>query len=392
MKPSIVKNMGIAFIVFGLLMGIVFPLYAQFFVEWKPGMKSWFVIGCLVAGAIIGIVNFYLVKVVLLRKLQRISSVANNISNKDLTQKCAIVSHDVVGEIVTSFNTMAGNLRQMIDQINGVTSQLNASANELLLITDDTDERVTQQRTETERVVDAIQQMTHTIEEVDHSAAEAANAAQSADEHTGTGQQVVQETVGNINVLARDVEQAAEVITSLEQESENIGTVLGVIRGIAEQTNLLALNAAIEAARAGEQGRGFAVVADEVRTLANRTQQSTEEIQNMIERLQDGARQAVEVIQRNREQAQQSVDQARQAGDSLAAIAHAVTSINEMNTLISTTTSGQSSVANEINTNVANIYQIAEQSVDSTHKLRAAGNQLVGLAQQLHSYIAAFKT
>jgi methyl-accepting chemotaxis protein len=198
--------------------------------------------------------------------------------------------------------------------------------------------------------------------------------------------------MSDIEGLAQAVEQAGGVIHKLEADSENIGTVLDVIRGIAEQTNLLALNAAIEAARAGEQGRGFAVVADEVRNLASRTQQSTQEIQGMIEQLQSGARDAVQVMDTGREQAQTSVEQAARAGASLEAITQAVASIREMNHHMAESARQQGQVAEEINQNLTNITQVAEQTTEGAGQLGQASDQLAGLATELQSLVGHFKT
>ena len=392
MKPSILRNLGIAFIGFGLVMGIVFPFYAQFFVEWKPGMYRWFVIGCLVAGTTIGVVNYWLVNLVLLRKLRRISTVANAISNKDITFECRIESHDVIGEIVNSFNRMAHTLRDMITRLNTITTQLNESAHALTTTTHHSTVQIRGQQRETQNVVSAIEAMTHTIQEVVGHAMQAADAADSAKENSDSGRRVVKNTVSSIDRLASEIEQAAGVVDTLARDSQSIGGVLDVIRSIAEQTNLLALNAAIEAARAGESGRGFAVVADEVRTLASRTQQSTQEIQGMIERLQSGAHDAVQAMQASREQAKQSVTQAAQADEALQAITQAVGNINQMNNQIAAAADQQLGVSQQVNQTIHNIEQLTNESADTSQQITSAGKELTGLAGDIRDMVREYRT
>ena len=212
-----------------------------------------------------------------------------------------------------------------------------------------------------------MQEMSTTVMEVSRNAQGAEESAREAEQEALAGNQVVSSTIEAINGLSKDVDMAAKVIHKLETESENIGAVLDVIKSIAEQTNLLALNAAIEAARAGEQGRGFAVVADEVRTLASRTQESTQEIQTTIERLQTGAAEAVTVMDKSKHTAESSVDHAEKAGVSLNTIISAVGAITQVNSVIATAAEEQNAVAVEINNNVDNINHISEQSLSLIH-------------------------
>jgi methyl-accepting chemotaxis protein len=234
--------------------------------------------------------------------------------------------------------------------------------------------------------------MAATSQEVARNTAAAANAARQADSETQAGREVVNQAIDAIDHLAQEVVSAADVIHRLEAESGKIGTVLDVIRGIAEQTNLLALNAAIEAARAGEQGRGFAVVADEVRTLATRTQESTQEIQKMIERLQTGAKSAVQVMEQGRSKAQVSVQQAARAGTSLDTIATAVSAISDMNAQIASAAEEQGAVAEEINRNITNISQIANQTASGAEQTATASAELAKLAARLQTHVGRFKT
>ncbi|HSH30806.1 MAG TPA: methyl-accepting chemotaxis protein [Thiohalobacter sp.] len=391
MKPSILRNLLIACVGFGILMGATFPLFAQFFVDWKDGMFTWFVVGCLTAGVVLGVVNYWLVNTILLSKLRRISEVANAIAQNDVSHTCTMESHDLIGEIITSFNQMADNLRSVIGEISGATAQLASAAEEMSAVTDEASRGVQQQQSEIEHVASAMNEMTTTVGDVAQNAASAAQHAQQADADAKGGALVATEALGGIDNLVSEMERAGGVIHKLETESENIGMVLDVIRGIAEQTNLLALNAAIEAARAGEQGRGFAVVADEVRHLASRTQQSTQEIQEMIERLQVGATDAVKVMQEAQNMARESAEQVEKAAESLGGIAAAVSQINDMNTQIASAAEEQSAVAGEINSNVGNIRDVADKTAAGAQQTASASEELARLSATLQGLMGRFR-
>lgn len=391
MKPSVLRNILLAFLGFGIMMGIIFPFFANFFVEYKEGLHGWFVVSCLVAGVIIGLINYYILNVVLVSKLRRIAQVSVAISNHDLSFTCDMQSNDVVGEIIDSFNNMAATLRNVVGELKTSSEQMLNGVNQICAVADSTSQGVQNQHNQTQNVEMAIQRMTQIAQDVSSKAAQAAEAAAIAKEEAEKGNTVVGQTVSSIKNLASAVENASSSINRVEKESLNIGGVLDVIQGISEQTNLLALNAAIEAARAGEQGRGFAVVADEVRTLAQRTQESTKEIQTMIETLQAVSRETVAVMEKGQTQANESVVHATAAGNSLQQIKEAVKGITEINTLINDEAGSQSGVAVEINQNMHLISEIATESMDGAERTNQESQGLSNLAQNLQKLVAKFK-
>jgi len=348
----------------------------------------------LLALAIIAIILYQSINGIIISPLTDLALKLQDISGGqgNLRARLEVKGKSEFAWLASSFNGFVKKIAKTVEKISSNSDKLSSASHELLEISQETEHGVQKQQAETTQVATAMEEMTATVQEVARNAVNASKAASATDVEAGSGKQVVDQAVNAINTLASEVQAAADVIHELESDSENIGQVITVIQGIAEQTNLLALNAAIEAARAGEQGRGFAVVADEVRTLASRTQNSTEEIQQTVERLQARARDAVKVMEHGQTQATTSVEQAASAGEVLARINEQIGTINDMNNQIASAADEQTSVAEEINRNISNISMVSEQTAQGAGNTSEACRQLQELASQLKSTVSNFKT
>ena len=348
-------------------------------------------VGLLIAG--IGLLVIWLVSHGIAKPLRHMVVMLDDIAqgDGDLTRRLEIERNDELGDIAKGFNTFLGKLQSMITQVVSSVQKVSDSSEHTADIAIRTNQGVQKQLSEIELVATAVHQMTATAQDVARNATHAAEAANHADQAANQGRQTVQKTADAIAALAQEIGRAVGVVQTLAKDSENINAILVAIRGIAEQTNLLALNAAIEAARAGEQGRGFAVVADEVRNLAQKTQQATEEIQSMIQQLQHGTREVVRVMEDSQDKTEISVQQANQAAHALESITQAVSVINDMNTQIASAAEEQSAVAEDINRNVTNIGQVANEVAGGADEASQASAELTKLAEQQRRLINQFK-
>ena len=348
-----------------------------------------------ISGALGALLLSLLAAVVITRQitqpLQETLEIARRIADGDLTSDARITRRDELGVLQQGIQDMAGTLRELIGRIRDSATQIASSAEELSVVTEQTSTGVGKQKTETDQVATAMHEMSATVQDVARNAELAAKAANDADSQARDGDRVVNEVIAQIERLANEVNRSTEAMTQLEHESNKIGSVMDVIKAVAEQTNLLALNAAIEAARAGEAGRGFAVVADEVRTLAQRTQQSTEEIEELVAGLQNGTQRVASSLNSSHSLAGSSVALTRKAGAALGSINQGVSSIQSMNQQIAAAAEQQSAVAEEISRSVLNVRDVTEQTTVASQEIAKSSTELARLGNQLTAMVSRFR-
>ncbi|TWC29127.1 methyl-accepting chemotaxis protein [Pseudomonas sp. SJZ079] len=371
----------------------IVALVGEGYTKQRAGMKaqlqtsSWLIFLAAALALMIGLLATLTITLLIVRPLKQVIQHARNIADGDLSVDIEVQRTDEVGQLLTAMQAMSLSLREMVGRLQGGVTQISASAQSLSALTEQTRQGVNEQKAETDQVATAMSEMTATVHDVARNAEAAAGSAEEADKRVTSGAEVVQQTLARINQLAAAMATTTQSIEQLSEDAQRIDSVLDVIKSVAEQTNLLALNAAIEAARAGEQGRGFAVVADEVRALAKRTQQSTAEIEGLIATLREGVRRSVEDMSKSGVLVEQTVQDANQTEGALKGIAGSVTQIFEMNQQIAAAAEQQSAVAEEISRSVTLIRDIADQSstamdesAGSSIKLAELGVELQGMA------------
>ena len=365
-------------------------LHQQEAVEYQTIKNTFLLMGGL--ALVVVLVTALLISLSIIRPLKALRDLIHRVqASSDLTLRADASGQDEVSDTARDFNALLDHQQALIRHLTDTAIQLASAAEEMSAISAQVRHAASAQGDQTNMVATAVHEMSSAVQEVARNAHATASNAEGANKEARQGSDLVQSNLTAIQGLSGSVQKASEVIDSLHSQSDEISKVLGVIQSIAEQTNLLALNAAIEAARAGEAGRGFAVVADEVRSLASNTQKATESIRSMIDGLQTGARSAVSAMQLSREQAQNSVSHAREAGEVLAHIVHAIEGIADGNVQISAATEEQTAVANEISQNITHLNDSIGEVVSSAEQSSIASRDLAQLASGLQLQIQRFK-
>ena len=352
---------------------------------------SWLIFGATCSALVLGILMAYLITRAIVSPINQAVSIASEVASGNLTVDIKEGGTNEIGRLMAALATMVTSLRELVRSIESGASNIAASAEELSTVTNQSSDSINRQKQETEQVATAMNEMTATVGEIAQSAEQAFSVAADAASKATDGEREVHETVSQVNNLAREVSQSMETIQGLQKETANIGTVLDVIKSVAEQTNLLALNAAIEAARAGEQGRGFAVVADEVRSLAQRTQSSAREIETLVTSLQSSAGDSVSAMESSTTMASNTLERATATGATIEHIARAVEDIKQYNSQIATASEQQTSVAEEINQNITSIRDATDRSAASSNQTASASSELARLGSDLQNLVSRFR-
>jgi len=340
---------------------------------------------------LLGIVMAYLITRSITAPINHAVAIASEVASGNLSVHIDNNRTDEIGRLMAALATMVSGLRELVRSIESGATNIAASAEELSTVTSQTSDGINRQKQETDQVAAAMNEMTATVADIARNAEQAFTIASDAANQATKGEHEVRETVSQVNNLSQEVNQSMQIIQGLQAETANIGTVLDVIKSVAEQTNLLALNAAIEAARAGEQGRGFAVVADEVRSLAQRTQSSAQEIEALVTTLQSSAKNSVSAMESSVSLASHTLERATATGASIERITHSVEEIKQYNNQIATASEQQTSVAEEISQNVTSIRDVTDQSAASSDQTARSSSELARLGSELQTLVSRFR-
>ncbi|MGO1500354.1 MAG: methyl-accepting chemotaxis protein [Marinobacter sp.] len=349
------------------------------------------IVGATSIAVLLGILMAYLITRAITSPINHAVAIASEVASGNLSVHIDNNRTDEIGRLMAALATMVSGLRELVRSIESGATNIAASAEELSTVTSQTSDGINRQKQETDQAAAAMNEMTATVADIARNAEQAFTIASEAANQAAKGEHEVRETVSQVNSLSQEVSQSMEIIQGLQAETANIGTVLDVIKSVAEQTNLLALNAAIEAARAGEQGRGFAVVADEVRSLAQRTHSSTQEIEALVTTLQSSAKNSVSAMESSVSLASHTLERATATGASISRITHSVEEIKQYNNQIATASEQQTSVAEEINQNVTRIRDVTDQSAASSNQTASSSSELARLGSELQTLVSRFR-
>ena len=391
MNPSILGRLRLSFIGFGVTIALIFPFYAQFFVEWKPGMLGWFVFGCLVAGVSIGVFAYVIMSMVLLSKLKDMAMMAEQVGAGDLTAQCNLTSSDLIGAIADSFRTMTRNMQAMVAGMAGLSSRVSTDAQSMQDLIEGLTNKLTTHHENSTQILAIVSSMTESSEGISRSSILAVEHSDKSRAAAAAGHDSVQRAQKGIDRMSDTVASLTQDIDDLAKRSNEIRSISASIREIADQTNLLALNAAIEAARAGEQGRGFAVVADEVRKLAEKTTSATQEIEMLLGQVHSRIEEAVTKSGESLTEMQDARRLSTETGEALAGIVDSVTSVSEEIRNVAEMASNQQLLSSIILERIKENEESTEEAATKASGCNSACHKLAQASRDLTSEMSRFR-